>query len=126
MFDISERMVRKLVKELNEELAQKEIPEILIDKEGNICYPDLTQQLEEALKEFIYESDFYTYRLIPNERKTIEAMILMNAEGYVTAADISEYLETSRNTIITDLNELKVWFAENKMELISQVQKGYL
>ena len=125
MFDISERMVRKLVKELNEELAQKEIPEILIDKEGNICYPDLTQQLEEALKEFIYESDFYTYRLIPNERKTIEAMILMNAEGYVTAADISEYLETSRNTIITDLNELKVWFAENKMELISQVQKGY-
>lgn len=125
MFNISERMARKLVKELNEELIHKELPEILIDKEGNIYYSKLIPQVEEQLKQFIYESDFYTYRLIPNERKTIEEMILMNAEGYVTAADISEYLETSRNTIIADLNELKVWFSENKMKLVSQVQKGY-
>lgn len=125
MFDISERMVRKLVKELNEELEQKVLCEILIDKDGNIYCQNLTRETEEQLKEFIYECDFYTYRLMPNERKTIEAMILMNAEGYVTAEDISEYLETSRNTIISDLKELKIWFSENKMELISQVQKGY-
>lgn len=125
IFHISERMVRKLVKELNEDLQKQGIDGLKIDSEGNIFYEELTPELEEKLKKFILQSDFYTYRLIPNERKTIEAMILMNSEGYQTAAELSEYLESSRNTIVTDLNELKDWFYNNKMTLSSQVQKGY-
>ena len=50
----------------------------------------------------------------------------MNQEKYVTAAWISEYISTSRNTVISDLNDLKDWFLKHNMKLVSQVQKGYI
>ena len=44
----------------------------------------------------------------------------------MTAAWISEYISTSRNTVISDLNDLKDWFLKHNMKLVSQVQKGYI
>lgn len=125
LFNVSDRMVRKLVKELNSDLQQTGLPTLKIDYKGILSFEKETEYLEEDIREFILNSNFYTYHLMPDERKTISAMILMNSEGYQTAAELSEYLEISRNTIISDLNELKGWFSLNKMTLSSQVQKGY-
>lgn len=80
----------------------------------------------EQIQTFIMNNDFYTYHLSKNERKTILAMLLLNQEKYVTAAWISEYISTSRNTVISDLNDLKDWFLKHNMKLVSQVQKGYI
>lgn len=125
LFDISDRMVRKLVKELNSDLQKEGLPILKIDCRGILFFEKETENLEENIRKFILNSNFYTYHLMPDERKTISAMILMNSEEYQTAADLSEYLEISRNTVISDLNELKDWFLLNKMILSSQVQKGY-
>ncbi|WP_346685041.1 BglG family transcription antiterminator [Anaerostipes butyraticus] len=124
-FHVSERVVRKLVRELNEELKEQGLPSLKIDSKGVVDFEERNQCLHENLKKFLNHVDFYIYRLNSSERKTICAMILMNSEGYVTAAELSERLEISRNTAIADLNELKDWFSSNQMELSSQVQKGY-
>ena len=124
-FHVSERMVRKLVRELNGELTETGLPPLGISAEGVIDFQEKTESLHQKLKNFLCDVDFYIYRLNASERKTICAMILMNSEGYVTAAELSERLEISRNTAIADLNELKDWFSSNQMELTSQVQKGY-
>lgn len=124
-FHVSERMVRKLVRELNGELTETGLPPLEISAEGVIDFQEKTESLHQKLKNFLCDVDFYIYRLNASERKTICAMILMNSEGYVTAAELSERLEISRNTAIADLNELKDWFSSNQMELTSQVQKGY-
>lgn len=124
-FHVSERVVRKLVRELNEELKEQGLPSLKIDSKGVVDFEERNQCLYENLKKFLNHVDFYIYRLNSSERKTICAMILMNSEGYVTAAELSERLEISRNTAIADLNELKDWFSSNQMELSSQVQKGY-
>ena len=118
-------MVRKLVRELNGELTETGLPPLGISAEGVIDFQEKTESLHQKLKNFLCDVDFYIYRLNASERKTICAMILMNSEGYVTAAELSERLEISRNTAIADLNELKDWFSSNQMELTSQVQKGY-
>lgn len=53
-------------------------------------------------------------------------MILLNAKGYVTVEQLKETIGVSRTTLLRDLPEIKKWFEENKMELISQVHRGYI
>lgn len=125
-FQLSERMIKKIIKELNEDLNQNEIPEIQYDSKGVIKSYLISDELYEKIRYFILENDYYTYHLTASERKTITAMILLNHEGYITAAMLSEYLQISRNTMLSDINELKGWFADNGLRLCSQVQKGYI
>ena len=125
-FQLSERMVKKIIKDLNEDLNQNNIPEIQYDSKGIIQNYFITDELYEKIRQFILKNDYYTYRLTASERKTITAMIMLNHEGYITAAMLSEYLQISRNTMLSDINELKEWFADNRITLYSQVQKGYI
>ncbi|MBS7009498.1 BglG family transcription antiterminator [Anaerostipes sp.] len=123
---VSERIIRRKIRELNDELRAGGLPVIDIKSEGILRLEDRGEGLREQFRQFIKENNFYTYHLSKNERKTILAMLLLNADEYVTAAWISEYVSTSRNTIISDLNDLKDWFQKNNMNLVSQVQKGYV
>lgn len=125
-YQVSERIIRRKIKELNDELRANGLALIDINSEGVLRLEDRGEDLREQFRQFIKENNFYTYHLSKNERKTILAMLLLNADEYVTAAWISEYVSTSRNTIISDLNDLKDWFQKNNMNLISQVQKGYV
>ena len=125
-YQISERIVRKKIRELNDELNENGLPPVSINGEGILRFEGREEGLLEQIQKFIMKNDFYTYRLSKNERKTILAMLLLNYEKYVTAAWISEYISTSRNTVISDLNDLKDWFLKNNMKLVSQVQKGYI
>lgn len=123
---ISERIVRKKIRELNDELNENGLPSVSINGEGILRFEVREEGLLEQIQKFIINNDFYTYHLSKNERKTILAMLLLNQEKYVTAAWISEYISTSRNTVISDLNDLKDWFLKHNMKLVSQVQKGYI
>lgn len=125
-YQVSERIIRRKIKELNDELRANGLPLIDINSEGVLRLEDTGEDLRQQFRQFIKENNFYTYHLSKNERKTILAMLLLNADEYVTAAWISEYVSTSRNTIISDLNDLKDWFQKNNMNLVSQVQKGYV
>lgn len=125
-YQISERIVRKKIRELNDELNESGLPSVSINGEGILRFEVREEGLLEQIQTFIMNNDFYTYHLSKNERKAILAMLLLNQEKYVTAAWISEYISTSRNTVISDLNDLKDWFLKHNMKLVSQVQKGYI
>lgn len=125
-YQISERIVRRKIRELNDELNESGLPSVSINGEGILRFEVREEGLLEQIQKFIMNNDFYTYHLSKNERKTILAMLLLNQEKYVTAAWISEYISTSRNTVISDLNDLKDWFLKHNMKLVSQVQKGYI
>ena len=125
-YQISDRIVRKKIRELNDELNESGLPSVSINGEGILRFEVREEGLLEQIQKFIMNNDFYTYHLSKNERKTILAMLLLNQEKYVTAAWISEYISTSRNTVISDLNDLKDWFLKHNMKLVSQVQKGYI
>lgn len=99
-YQISERIVRKKIRELNDELNESGLPSVSINGEGILRFEVREEGLLEQIQKFIMNNDFYTYHLSKNERKTILAMLLLNQEKYVTAAWISEYISTSRNTVI--------------------------
>lgn len=125
-YDIQERTIRADIKELNRDLKQYHLPEIASDMEGKLWIESDVKIDIRAYEKFISEYDFYTYYLSKKERSTILAMILLNANGYVTVDQLKEKIGVSRNTLLQDFQELKVWFKENGMTLLSQVRRGYI
>lgn len=125
-YNIQERTIRADIKEMNEDLKKAHLPLIASDLDGTLWIESDRKIDIRAYEAFILEYDFYTYYLSKKERSTILAMILLNADGYVTVDQLKEKIGVSRNTLLQDFQELKVWFKENGMTLVSQVRRGYM
>lgn len=125
-YNIQERAIRTDIKEINEDLQKNHLAVISSDAEGNLWMKETEKADIRVYEKFIDKYDFYTYYLSKNERSTILAMILLNASGYVTVEQLKEKIGVSRNTLLRDLQELKIWFKENEMTLVSQVRRGYI
>ncbi len=125
-YNLQERTIRADIKELNEALQEYSLPLIASDKNGELFIDIEDKPDVSAYEKFIQAHTFYTYYMSKNERSTILAMILMNADGYVTVEQLRDIIGASRNTLLHDLSELKKWFEENSMELVSQVRRGYI
>lgn len=125
-YNIQERTIRAEIKELNKDLEKHHLPVIASDTEGKLWIESDGKIDIRAFEKMISEYDFYTYYLSKKERSTILAMILLNASGYVTVDQLKEKIGVSRNTLLQDFQELKGWFKENGMTLVSQVRRGYI
>lgn len=83
-YNIQERTIRADIKELNKDLETHHLPVIASDAEGKLWIESDAKIDIRAFEKMISEYDFYTYYLSKKERSTILAMILLNANGYVT------------------------------------------
>lgn len=125
-YKVQERSIRADIKELNDTLIEYDLPVIQIGSDGEVFFDTDVRVDVHAFEKFICEHTFYTYFLSKNERAAVLVMILLNAKGYVTVEQLKETIGVSRTTLLRDLPEIKKWFEENKMELISQVHRGYI
>lgn len=124
-FDVSEQTIRNDIKEINDFLKPRKQPVIQIDDGGRIFTEQFQKIEENVIAALATESNYYSYKLSQEERKTILAMALLNAEDTITIAKLSDMVFMSRNTLISDLDELKKWFDLNEMKLVSQPRKGF-
>lgn len=125
-YNLQERTIRADIKDLNNTLQEYSLPIIVITGNGDLVI-DTAEKIDvKAYEEFICSRTFYTYYMSKNERSTILAMILLNTTGYVTVEQLKDIIGVSRNTLLHDISELKNWFEENNMELVSQVRRGYI
>ena len=125
-YKVQERSIRADIRELNDSLIEYDLPVIQIGSDGEVFFDTDVRVDVHAFEKFICEHTFYTYFLSKNERAAVLVMILLNAKGYVTVEQLKETIGVSRTTLLRDLPEIKKWFEENKMELISQVHRGYI
>lgn len=125
-YKVQERSIRADIRELNDALIEYDLPVIQIESDGEVFFDTDVRVDVHAFEKFICEHTFYTYFLSKNERAAVLVMILLNAKGYVTVEQLKETIGVSRTTLLRDLPEIKKWFEENKMELISQVHRGYI
>lgn len=125
-YNVQERTIRADIKELNIALQEHGLPSIASAPNGDLSIKSENKIDVRAYEQFVCDHTFYTYYLSKNERSTILAMILLNANGYVTVDQLKEIIGVSRNTLLRDIPELKKWVDENKMEFVSQVRRGYL
>lgn len=125
-YKVQERTIRADIKELNEALEKYKLPPIMQESDGELSICTKNKPDVRAFETFICEHTFYTYYLSKNERAAVLVMILLNAKGYVTVEQLKETIGVSRTTLLRGLPEIKKWFEENRMELISQVHRGYI
>ena len=125
-YNLQERTIRADIKDLNNTLQEYSLPLIVITGNGDLVIDSAEKIDVKAYEEFICSRTFYTYYMSKNERSTILAMILLNTTGYVTVEQLKDIIGVSRNTLLHDISELKNWFEENNMELVSQVRRGYI
>ena len=119
-YDVSEQTIKNDIKEINHILQEKQQPLILIKNSGEVRFESFVDL------SFVDEVNYYTYKLSQSERKTILALLLLTMNRYTTIAELSEKIMVSRNTLISDLDDLKDWFKENELSLVSQPRKGLL
>jgi len=123
--EMSERNIQLLVRDLSEELSGHGIPRILIDSQNNLRFERMSDEISTGIFNYIVSNNFYTYRLTQNERRTIITIIVLMSVNPSTAGELAEYLQTSRNTILSDLSEIKMFLEKNRIDLIAKVSKGY-
>ncbi len=119
-FGVSQRTVRNDLNSINELLDQHGLQLLRLDKGGKI----LRESDFEQIHEWLDDKNFYEYKLSREERKEIASVLLICSSGYVTLADLAEHMVVSRATVIHDLDDIKQYLREGKLEVRSHPNKG--
>ncbi|MBP2100510.1 BglG family transcription antiterminator [Enterococcus rivorum] len=122
LFKVSEQTIRNDIKEINDHFREHNQAQIVLNEAGLLMMTSKVD-LKETLKAY---ASFQNYNLSQDERRTILALLLITLNDYVTTYFLSEYVLVSRNTLVSDVEELKVWFNRNGLMLESYIGKGYL
>lgn len=117
---VSERTIRNDLKAADDFLKENGLSGISIKNGGRIAREsDISDILPK-----ISTDDYYNYKLSGNERIAVACAMLTDASGYLTLSALADNLFVSRATVIHDLGEIKKKVRENRLEVISQANKG--
>ena len=119
-FDVTQRTIRNDLNEISDLLQQNDYPRLSLENGGQIVLPE---NFREVLLSVMPDS-FYTYKLSPEERARIAAIILVSAPSFVTLGEIAERLFVSRATVIKDLDGIRTVLKRKNLELLSRANKG--
>lgn len=120
LHNVSEQTIKSDISVINYILSSNNQSLIRVADDGYVLSP---QSLDLS---FCDAADFYSYKLSPVERKTVLAMILLTIGRYTTIAELADKVMVSRNTLISDLDDLRSWFSENSLSFVSQPRKGLI
>ena len=119
-FDVTQRTIRNDLNEISDLLEQNDYPRLSFANGGQIVSPENFRQVLMS----VMPDSFYTYKLSPEERARVAAVILVNASSYVTLGEIADRLFVSRATIIKDLENIRTVLKTGNLELLSRANKG--
>lgn len=119
-FKVSQRTIRNDLNSINEMLREHKLGETELKTGGYI----MRGEDFSSLLSYVAEVDFYEYKLSKQERIHIAAALIVNSSSYITLSTIADNLFVSRATIISDLDAIKKFIREGKMEVLSHPNKG--
>jgi transcriptional antiterminator/mannitol/fructose-specific phosphotransferase system IIA component (Ntr-type) len=123
-FKVSERTIRNDIQTINDFMSEQHLSPLQVKSNGEIFFEG-TRKERELITSMLQKSDYYAYKLSPEERYNMIILSLLNAEGYLTIAQISDKLLVSRGTVISDMEAVKIWLLENGLSLESYQNKGF-
>lgn len=119
-FEVSERTVRNDLNAINDILGKHQLNGIKLEKGGQV----IREEDFPKILAYVEERDFYAYKLSKEERKKIASMLMICSSGFITLSEIADYMAVSRATIINDLEEIKGYIRNGKLEVRSHPNKG--
>ncbi len=121
-FNVTERTIRSDINDINLLLVQLNIPPLRTVDEGLIILDSDVDYT--PVRNKIRKMGYYFYKMSPTERHFIIILILANKKSYMTMSELSEALFVSRQTIMSDISEIKDILKPYGISINSQTKKG--
>lgn len=121
-FEVTERTIRNDIRDLNSELPEGTKVNIM---DGGRISVVTKADFSSIVGRLVDQSDYYHYRLSAKERRTIITLILLYSSHYVTLADLADKLFVSKNTIVSETENLKEIFERHGLRLESKTRRGF-
>lgn len=122
-FNISTRTVRYDLDKIDEFLVFSKLPQLCRKQNIGIIYEQPDEIIHNAIEK-LDKINSYQNVLSQRERTSIILRELLQKKDYVTIDLLKEKLMVSRSTLVNDLEEVKKWLKENKLELNTQRKHG--
>lgn len=122
-FEVTERTIRNDIRELN--YSMPEGIKVNISDGGKLRVSGKEDFSAVVAKLLADQSDYYHYRLSAEERRSIITLILLYSSHYVTTAYLADKLSVSKNTIVSETENLKEVFEERGLKLESKTRRGF-
>jgi len=121
-FKVSTRTIRNDLEQINEFLNKNKLSGVSLGKQGVI---ETGKDMERA-RQYLFQDDFYSYKLEKHERKMFMATLLICERDYRTLSNLADCMYVSRSTVIQDLDGLKAFFKKHKLYVVSHSNKGLI
>lgn len=121
-FGVSTRTIRNDLEQINEFLNKNKLSGVSLGKQGVI---ETGKDMERA-RQYLFQDDFYSYKLEKHERKMIMATLLICERDYRTLSNLADCMYVSRSTVVQDLDGLKAFFKKHKLYVVSHSNKGLI
>ena len=121
-FGVSTRTIRNDLEQINEFLNKNKLSGVSLGKQGVI---ETGKDMERA-RQYLFQDDFYSYKLEKHERKMFMATLLICERDYRTLSNLADCMYVSRSTVVQDLDGLKAFFKKHKLYVASHSNKGLI
>lgn len=121
-FGVSVRTIRNDLEQINEFLNKNKLSGVSLGKQGVI---ETGKDMERA-RQYLFQDDFYSYKLEKHERKMFMATLLICERDYRTLSNLADCMYVSRSTVVQDLDGLKAFFKKHKLYVASHSNKGLI
>lgn len=121
-FKVSTRTIRNDLEQINEFLNKNKLSGVSLGKQGVI---ETGKDMERA-RQYLFQDDFYSYKLEKHERKMFMATLFICERDYRTLSNLADCMYVSRSTVVQDLDGLKAFFKKHKLYVVSHSNKGLI
>ncbi|RFA36999.1 hypothetical protein CAI16_02675 [Virgibacillus dokdonensis] len=120
-FSVSQRTIYNDLMDIDAFLAEYDLPSLLRQKRNGIKL-QLRKSDQKKLKDLLDQEELGVYS--PEERKNAALHYMLTRHEYVTIDQVSNFLKVSRNTVINDMKQWKLWLQDQSLSLTSYPYKG--
>lgn len=119
---VSARTIYYDIQQINDWLEDQDLESIQRERGKGFF---LTAKTETQIPQKIKLSDRWDYRLSREERKVLLLLYLLANTSVIRMRDLIDHTQMSRGSISKDLDQIKEYFQEHRLELRYSKTKGY-
>lgn len=122
--DVGVRSVRNYISLINEFLDKADLEPISTFPGGTAGLLCSWEQAR-TIRDEVLQSDYYLYKLTPEERVQIIELLFLSADRFITLTELSRQLYVSKGTLIKDLEAVERGFKGLGIALDPMKTRGY-
>jgi len=124
VLSVSSRSVRNYIQSLTQFMGDIGLVDVLQISEGGITFTGTSKDIS-RIKGEVIDTEFYLYRLSPEERCVMISLYLLLLDGYCNLLELSEKFNVSRTTALKDMEKVRGYLNRYHLSIDPSLKRGY-